>query len=108
MLAALNAQCTIPFDLGAEYPLRCRILRKSAQHHYLFLTFHHCVVDGWTANLLVDELSRGYHAHEEHCHYDNGQAFSATLKTLSSPSPMSMTAWRFGAMNWMVRRKTRA
>ncbi|PCO16608.1 hypothetical protein CQA18_26395, partial [Enterobacter hormaechei] len=55
MLAALNAQCTIPFDLAAEYPLRCRILRKSAQHHYLFLTFHHCVVDGWTANLLVDE-----------------------------------------------------
>ncbi len=80
MLAALNAQCTIPFDLAAEYPLRCRILRKSAQHHYLFLTFHHCVVDGWTANLLVDELSRDYQAYEEHWHYDNGQAFFRYLE----------------------------
>ncbi|SUJ17912.1 non-ribosomal peptide synthetase [Serratia marcescens] len=80
MLVALNAQCTIPFDLAAEYPLRCRILRKSAQHHYLFLTFHHCVVDGWTANLLVDELSRDYQAYEEHWHYDNGQAFFRYLE----------------------------
>ncbi len=56
---------------------------KNAQHHYLFLTFHHCIVDGWTANLLVDELSRDYCSDEEHRpQYDDSHAFSASLKIL--------------------------
>lgn len=80
ILAALNAQCNVPFDLSAEYPLRCHILRKSAQHHYLFLTFHHCVVDGWTANLLVDEISCHYHFGGEPFHYDSGQTFFRFLE----------------------------
>lgn len=75
VMAALGAQCNIPFDLGSELPLRCQILRKNAQHHYLFLTFHHCVVDGWTANLLVDELSRDYHSEGGSPPHDDGHAF---------------------------------
>lgn len=70
ILNALNEQCNVPFDLCKEPPLRCHILRKNELHHYLFLTFHHCVVDGWTANLLIDELSRDYHAEVERSHYD--------------------------------------
>ncbi|OJT44155.1 non-ribosomal peptide synthetase [Serratia plymuthica] len=96
-LAALNAQCNVPFDLGEEYPLRCRILRKSAQHHYLFLTFHHCVVDGWTANLLVDELSRHYHADGDHFRYDSGQAFFRFLEDpflAVADIDDSLTFWR--------------
>ena len=42
------------------------------------------MVDGWTANLLVDELSRDYQAYEEHWHYDNGQAF---FRYLEDPFP---------------------
>lgn len=81
VMSALEAQCSVPFNLGAELPLRCRILRKNAQHHYLFLTFHHCIVDGWTANLLVDELSSDYCSDEEHRpQYDDSHAFFRFLE----------------------------
>ncbi|MTH46371.1 non-ribosomal peptide synthetase [Intestinirhabdus alba] len=77
---ALQAQCSVPFDLSSELPLRCLILKKSAQHHCLFLTFHHCVVDGWTANLLIDELSHGYHSGEELLRFNSDHAFFRFLE----------------------------
>ncbi|MGF6190993.1 non-ribosomal peptide synthetase [Serratia sp. 2723] len=81
VMAAMEAQCSVPFNLGSELPLRCHILRKNAQHHYLFLTFHHSVVDGWTANLLVDELTRDYCSDEEHRpQYDDSHAFFRFLE----------------------------
>lgn len=80
VMAALDAQCSVPFDLKVEIPLRCCILRKSTKHHYLFLTFHHCVVDGWTANLLADELSHDYHCEQPPSHYDDGHAFFRFLE----------------------------
>lgn len=77
---ALKAQCSVPFDLSGELPLRCLILKKSEQHHCLFLTFHHCVVDGWTANLLLDELSCNYNSREGVTRSDSRHAFFRFLE----------------------------
>lgn len=71
----LDEQCHVSFDLSKEYPIRCKILKTDSYHHYLFLTFHHCAVDGWAVNLLVDELSRDYNFYDEFFHYNNGYTF---------------------------------
>lgn len=72
---ALDEQCHVSFDLSKEYPIRCKILKRSPYHHYLFLTFHHCAVDGWAVNLLVNELNCYYNSYDDIFHYDNGYSF---------------------------------
>ncbi|APG94678.1 hybrid non-ribosomal peptide synthetase/type I polyketide synthase [Sinorhizobium americanum] len=51
-----------PFDL-AEGPLaRACILRMEPQSHRLVFTAHHIVCDGWSVNVLVEELASAYSA----------------------------------------------
>ncbi|CAQ83429.1 MULTISPECIES: non-ribosomal peptide synthetase [Photorhabdus] len=63
----LAGQCTQPFNLASELPIRCHILKTNKFCHYLFLTFHHCIVDGWTANILVNELNHNYRGDDSIC-----------------------------------------
>ncbi|AUX80123.1 hybrid non-ribosomal peptide synthetase/type I polyketide synthase [Sinorhizobium fredii] len=49
-----------PFDL-AEGPLaRACILHMEPQSHRLVFTAHHIVCDGWSVNVLVEELAKAY------------------------------------------------
>lgn len=79
--AALKAQCSEAFNLGTDIPARCHIIKRNEKCHALFLTFHHCVVDGWTANLLVDELSQYYQSMEE----DKPRSSHAFFRFLEDP-----------------------
>jgi amino acid adenylation domain-containing protein len=54
-----------PFDLAAAVPLRAALLRLRDEHHVLCLVIHHILADGWSLDLLYDELSRGYAARRE-------------------------------------------
>lgn len=58
---AIYEQAKSPFYLDKELPLRCRILKTSEINYYLLLTFHHCVVDGWAVNLIVEKLCDYYY-----------------------------------------------
>ncbi len=51
-----------PFDLVNGPLLRCHLLRLEEQHHLLVLTIHHIVIDGWSFNLIVQELGAIYSA----------------------------------------------
>ncbi|WP_116298339.1 amino acid adenylation domain-containing protein, partial [Cupriavidus taiwanensis] len=51
-----------PFDLGRAPLLRVHLLRLGARHHRLVLAMHHIVSDGWSMQLLVDELAAAYRA----------------------------------------------
>lgn len=42
--------------------VRGQLVKMSADHHVLIFTAHHIVCDGWSINVLVDELSRAYSA----------------------------------------------
>lgn len=52
------SQCA--FDLSCEVPIRCRIVRTRDDEHWLFLTFHHSAVDGWSIGQFLNELSATY------------------------------------------------
>jgi len=52
-----------PFDLGSAPLLRVRLLRLGEDEHRLLLVMHHIVSDGWSMQLLIDELAACYRAH---------------------------------------------
>ncbi|MFI6507717.1 amino acid adenylation domain-containing protein [Streptosporangium sp. NPDC050855] len=51
-----------PFDLEAGPPLRAAVIRVDAGEHVLCLTMHHIVADGWSLNVLLDDLADCYTA----------------------------------------------
>ncbi|HEX2093844.1 MAG TPA: amino acid adenylation domain-containing protein, partial [Longimicrobiaceae bacterium] len=54
-----------PFDLAAGPLLRTRAVRLGDAEWGLLLTLHHIVSDGWSQDLLVDEVSELYGAFSE-------------------------------------------
>jgi amino acid adenylation domain-containing protein len=79
---------TTPFDLAAEPLLRVELLRLSEDHHVLVFAVHHIVFDGWSAQVLLNELADGYAAH--------------TAGTTPTPAPLELTVGEH-----MVRHETR-
>src|SRR6185503_315113 len=51
-----------PFDLSRDCPLRALLVRIAADDHWLLLTMHHIVSDGWSMGILTRELSNIYEA----------------------------------------------
>lgn len=63
--ALLDAEIARPFNLATDLPVRTQLMQPEGEDelHILLLTFHHAAVDGWSAGLLLEELSRTYPAH---------------------------------------------
>jgi amino acid adenylation domain-containing protein len=45
-----------PFDLTCAPLMRTALYRLSASEHWLLITMHHIITDGWSFNLLLQEL----------------------------------------------------
>ncbi|MFF9021160.1 non-ribosomal peptide synthetase [Streptomyces eurythermus] len=59
-LRLIRADLEVPFDLAAGAPVRAMLLRVGADDHVLALTLHHIAWDGWSVEVLADELARHY------------------------------------------------
>ena len=57
-----SAETQRPFDLVRGPLLRTTLLRLASEEFLLLLTVHHIVVDGWSLNVLLRELSSLYEA----------------------------------------------
>jgi pristinamycin I synthase 3 and 4 len=62
---AALAEAHKPLDLAVDLPCRARLLRLADQRWMLVLVLHHIVSDGWSMDLLSDELARTYRALRE-------------------------------------------
>jgi amino acid adenylation domain-containing protein len=51
-----------PFDLAKGPLVRAEIVRLEPDYHALLFTSHHMVCDGWSTNVLLDELAQIYSA----------------------------------------------
>ncbi len=51
-----------PFDLVEGPPIRGRLFKLSPESHALVLTAHHIVCDGWSLNVVINELAEFYAA----------------------------------------------
>jgi len=63
--ALAEQQSLQAFDLAAGPLLRIHLLRLADDEHVLLLTLHHIVSDGWSMNVLIEEFSRLYIAHQQ-------------------------------------------
>jgi amino acid adenylation domain-containing protein len=50
------------FELSKGPLVRAQLVRMAAEHQVLIFTAHHIVCDGWSANVLLDELAQAYNA----------------------------------------------
>ena len=56
-----------PFDLATGPLLRVRLLRIQEDRHILMLTMHHAITDGWSLNILIEELGVLYNSFSAGC-----------------------------------------
>jgi amino acid adenylation domain-containing protein len=74
VLAETIAQeAATPFDLVAGPLIRSTCFRLSPDHAVLVMTAHHIVLDGWSANVLLEEVGKVY---------SKGAAAQSELSTL--------------------------
>ncbi|CCH30005.1 non-ribosomal peptide synthetase [Actinosynnema sp. NPDC047251] len=50
------------FDLTAEPPVRCTVIRGTGERHVLILLLHHIAADEWSMGPLVGDLAAAYRA----------------------------------------------
>ncbi|MBG0830307.1 amino acid adenylation domain-containing protein [Planomonospora sp. ID67723] len=58
--AWLEEEARTPFDLAAGPLWRARLLRLAQDDHVLAVTAHHIVFDGWSQDVLYDDIARAY------------------------------------------------
>jgi amino acid adenylation domain-containing protein len=56
------AEAGRPFDLERDVLLRMKLLRLGEREHVVLLTMHHIISDGWSINILMEEMSSLYEA----------------------------------------------
>ncbi|CRK62220.1 Siderophore biosynthesis non-ribosomal peptide synthetase modules [Alloactinosynnema sp. L-07] len=58
--AEIQAEARRPFDLAEGPLLRVLLLRLADDDHFLMVTLHHIVSDGWSLAILLDEVGTLY------------------------------------------------
>jgi amino acid adenylation domain-containing protein len=56
----LQADFTYVFDLEHEIPIRVRLLKIDDAHHIVSIVAHHIAFDGWSLNVLIQEMTELY------------------------------------------------
>lgn len=60
--AKVLAEIRTPFDLATGPLMRLKLWQLTAQEHVLVYTLHHIIGDGWSMQVLFDELMQAYNA----------------------------------------------
>ncbi|OIN52091.1 non-ribosomal peptide synthase/polyketide synthase [Pseudomonas costantinii] len=77
------------FDLQQGPLLRTRLLQLAADDHVLIVTLHHIVSDGWSMQVMVEELVKGY------------AAFSQGLELELPALPIQYSDYAIWQRHWM-------
>jgi amino acid adenylation domain-containing protein len=51
------------FDLGRAPLVRAKLIRITEDEHVFLLTVHHINADGWSVNIIIDELASAYRSY---------------------------------------------
>lgn len=65
LAAHIQAHAAHVFELAREHSFQVQLLRLAADQHVMLLNMHHIISDGWSLNVLVQEMSQLYRAYEE-------------------------------------------
>ncbi|MBN3764457.1 non-ribosomal peptide synthetase [Burkholderia sp. Ac-20365] len=78
-----------PFDLASDAPVRVHLIALDDATHWLVLTMHHIVSDGWSIDVLLDELAAFYRA------YANGETVAL------APLPVQYADFSLWQRRWL-------
>lgn len=76
----IEADARLPFNLTAGPVVRVKLIRIGPEEHRVLFTSHHIVCDGWSTNVILDELAKLY----------NGLCAGANVDL---PTPMAFSAY---------------
>lgn len=62
-IEAVKPQLVQPFNILSDRLFRIRLLRDK-DHYYLFLDYHHIIVDGTSLNILLTDIEQAYNGNE--------------------------------------------
>jgi amino acid adenylation domain-containing protein len=65
-LRAASAELAAPFDLAHGPLVRAKLFRLATDEHWLVISIHHIVCDGWSVTNLISELAELYSARLHH------------------------------------------
>lgn len=71
-----HKNATTAFDLLNGPLFKAAIIKLSKQEHYLNLSAHHIICDGWSFGILMEDLSQLYSAYAEGLEVNMGEAES--------------------------------
>ena len=60
-----DGETDIPFDLANDLMLRAKLVKLADDDHLLLMTLHHIAADGWSENILQDELAAIFNAFKQ-------------------------------------------
>ena len=63
--AARLFEASQPFDLAQGPLLRLKLLKASPESHFLLVTMHHIISDGWSGRVILQEITKLYAAREQ-------------------------------------------
>jgi amino acid adenylation domain-containing protein len=78
-----------PFDLASDALVRVHLIALNDTTHWLVLTMHHVVSDGWSIDVLLDELAAFYRA------YANGETVAL------APLPVQYADFSLWQRRWL-------
>ena len=58
-IEAVKPQLTVPFNIVGDRLFHIRLM-QDAQHIYLFLDYHHIIVDGTSMQIMLQDIDRAY------------------------------------------------
>ncbi|MEV4947173.1 condensation domain-containing protein [Streptomyces sp. NPDC053755] len=94
----LSRLCWAPVDLAREAPARAEILALGPGRTVLALVVHHIVADGWSRDLLLEEIGTAYRALSGGCAPELGEPVHPACLTPAPPASAAAEAERAAAL----------
>ncbi|MET7331149.1 amino acid adenylation domain-containing protein [Nonomuraea sp. NPDC005650] len=85
----IDGELTRPFDLARPPLLRALLVRSAPGEHVLLLTMHHAITDGWSCDILFQELLALHAGRElppvelqfgDYAHWQRGRTFDDDVR----------------------------
>ncbi len=88
-LGEIETELARPFDLSRAPLLRVLLVREAPREHVLVLTMHHAITDGWSCDILFQELLALHAGRDlpevplqfgDYAHWQSGRTFDDDLR----------------------------
>ncbi|MCJ7997671.1 amino acid adenylation domain-containing protein [Rhizobium cremeum] len=95
--AIIDDEAHMPFDLVKGPLARAKLVKLGTDRHAFVFTAHHIVCDGWSMNVLVEELSAAYSAlvRGENLQFDPALSFATYATDLAPDAEVNPDTQKF-------------